>query len=93
MKKDVAQQFSNQLISDDDIVVGHSMGGIISSDLRRDYDFRLITINSPSARRGYNVTAVDDPLMLLDFLHSDKKTLGGHSIKNSEFNEFIEMAE
>lgn len=67
---------------DPQIVVGHSMGGIIASDLYDKYDFELITINSAFTQNGYNITSDDDILSIPPQLlnQSDETVEGGHSL-------------
>lgn len=93
MRSEVKQQLDTNGVRPNDIVVGHSMGGIIANDLKTGKNFRLITINSPSARKGYNVSAINDPLSILDLFTSEKLTIQGHRLENSDFDQYIESGE
>jgi hypothetical protein len=46
--------------SDNDVYLGHSMGGIIGSELPNVNKERLITMNSPLIDKGYNIQSSRD---------------------------------
>jgi hypothetical protein len=74
-------ELDSRVPQDADLYVGHSYGGMYLDQSNIPSD-RIVTINSPGARRGHNFNAVADPLNILDpasAAMSESVQSGGHS--------------
>lgn len=64
MNREIDMQVARH--QDADIFVGHSYGGMYLDQNTRIPGDRIVTINSPGARRGHNFQGVFDPFNVID---------------------------